>query len=168
MILPNTQDTTKIYGVLICCPTEMFPFRTSGNGRVCILRAPWKERVTNGNCRICYIPGKILLKISQETAPFRPVIVQEEINKEVTRCHNVIMCHNGKHSLGTSFGDSCIEVNERNRRFHPSNHHIFVILFLIDLCFLIIKEDILLYMLICFLSRFSNCFIVRLQPQVEI
>ena len=44
----------------------------------------------------------------------------------------------------------------------------FVILFLIDLCFLIIKEDILLYMLICFLSRFSNCFIVRLQPQVEI
>ena len=73
MILPNTQDTTKIYGVLICCPTEMFPFRTSGNGRICILRAPWKERVTNGNCRICYIPGKILLKITQETAAFRPV-----------------------------------------------------------------------------------------------
>ena len=68
----------------------------------------------------------------------------------------------------TTLGVTCIEVNGRNRVFHTSNYYIFVAFFSIDLSFWNIKENILLYLVICFSSRFSNCFMVRLQPQVGI
>ena len=53
MKLSDTQDTIIICGVRIRCAKNVFPFRSSGNGRIRHLRGSWKERVWCGNPRVC-------------------------------------------------------------------------------------------------------------------
>ena len=65
-------------------------------------------------------------------------------------------------------GPSCIGVNGRGRGFHASILYILAILFPIEKCFDIIKENFFLDVLICFSSTFLLWFIVRLQPEGEI